>query len=140
MVHHMAKLQQLLVQMVIGTMAFGGVACLCPALADAAVVSSPAHSHHSQHVTLSTDGTASQVDCGHEDCEAGCERESAVASKVFGGASGKSLSQLDYTSISPPAIPIIAPSPGEVASTSSAGLRIPLPQETPVQRFDRLLD
>ena len=140
MVHYMAKLQQLLVQMVIGTMAFGGVACLCPASADATVASSPVLSHHSQHVTPSTDGTTSQVDCGHEDCEAGCERDSALASKVSGVASGKTLFQLDYTSILPPATLIIAPARGKVVSTSSSRLRIPVPQQTPIQRFDRLLD
>lgn len=140
MVHHMAKLQQLLVQMVIGTMAFGGVACLCPAWADATVVSSPVLSHHSQHVTPSTDGTTSQVDCGHEDCETGCERDSAVASNVSGVVSGKTLFQLDYTSILPPEIPTIAPARGEAVSTSSSRLRISLPLQTPVHRFDRLLD
>ncbi len=140
----MAKLQQLLLQLVIGTMAFGGVACLCQAATVAQAAPADGHAHH-QHGTVLPDGTTQQPDCGHEDCETDCERgsavaSSAVASKGSGSPVGKTVLQLDDVAIPPRGFFVFAPPPVQVVSTSSYRLRVPLPQKTPVQRCDRLLD
>ena len=136
---HMFDVRQLVVQVAIGAMGLGGVACFCPAAAEAHVTSAMADAHHHRGSTPA-DGAANQADCGHEDCEAGCERGSAVAFKGSGGPGGKPAFQLDHAGVLPPDLPALAPASGAVVSPDSARLRIPLPQETPVQRFDRLLD
>ena len=135
----MLSLQQLLVQLVIGTMAFGGVACLCPVAAEATAAPSAVHSHH-QHDSPSADGGTQQADCGHDDCEEACERSVAVASKVPGGTSGKTPFQPDHTGILPQGIPVLAPAVHDVVQISAPRQRIALAQESPVQRYDRLLD
>lgn len=135
----MSSLQQLLLQLVIGTMAIGGVACLCPVAAEATAAPSAIHSHH-QHSSSSADGVTQQADCGHADCEETCERSIAVASKVPGGTSGKIPFQPDHTGILPPGISVLSPSVRKFVQISAPRQRISLPQESPVQRYDRLLD
>lgn len=135
----MSSLQQLLVQLVIATMAVGGVACLCPVAADATAAPSAVHSHH-QNGSPSADGMTQQADCGHDDCEEGCERSVAVASKVPGGTSGKTTFQPDHIGILPQGMPVLAPAVHDVVQISAPRHRIALAQESPVQRYDRLLD
>ena len=141
MLAHMAKLRQLVVQIVIGTMAIGGVTCLCPAAAEAHVAPAAADAHHHHDRAAVEDGeAANQADCGHEDCEAGCERGSAVSSKESVGAGAKPGFEPHHISIPPAVIPVLAPAAGAVFSLNSLALRTPLRQDTPVRRCDRQLD
>lgn len=134
----MVPLQQLLAKAIIATMAFGGVACLCPSAADAEVAPPEAHGHHGHGAASQDDAQA--ADCGHEDCETGCERTSAVPPDAAGSPSGKVLFQLDDVDMLPAGKFALAPPPDGFIRSGSSPHHARLPQETPVQRFDRLLD
>jgi hypothetical protein len=144
----MSMLRQLAVHTVIAAMAFGGIACLCTAEAAGAPPASKTQSqhHHAQqqnsqnHHGYTSTSVPECGDCGHSDCGPDCDRVSAASSKSSSIAAGKPASQFDDIDELPT---------GEFADL----LRRPevflidpprfcpwLAQDTPVQRFDRLID
>ena len=137
----MPILKHLLTHTVIATIAMSGFACFCPA--GAAAMAAPAAVRAGHAHVASTDNGEKTPDpdrCLHEACRSGCTQVAAASAKSATTAPGKAPPQLDDIELLPPAL-VSRP------ATSRQPDLFPLPsdppwlsQDSPVRRFDRLLD
>jgi hypothetical protein len=139
----MPLLQQLLAQTLILTMAIGGVACFCPADAAGGSAAGAGHEDHGYPVRAHEGSGPEEADatgCGHESCGPDCTRVSAVSAKAKATIAGKTAPSLDDLDVTP-VIPGSLPSASAPFRHFLPPARQPLrPHDSPVRRFDRLLE
>jgi hypothetical protein len=137
----MPILQQLFAHAVIVTMALGGMGCLCPAEAatSRAAVAHAKHEHQGAHAV----DARTRAGCGHEQCGPDCTRASAAAAKskaLKSTAPGKNAPTLDDAAFLPAGVsawPEVSRQRGRSVAPFIVPVRM---QDSPVRRFDRLLD
>lgn len=145
----MPILQQLFAHVVILSMALGGVACLCPV--EAATRATPAtaldhadradheaHGHQGAHA----DGADTGAGCGHEQCGPDCTTVSAAAKSqaLKSTAPGKDAPTFDGAAFLPVGFAAL-PDVSRQRERPVVPFTVPArSQDSPVRRFDRLLD
>lgn len=125
--------QKLFSYLLIAAFAFGAVACPCPAQADSEAGS---HDHHQSQMQ----SPAATEACQHSECVTDCSRISADSSQQDAALPCNGKYQFDdFDAIESETIATSHPA-RSVACTGPPPLRLWLSHDTPVRRFDRLLD
>lgn len=136
-----AILKYLLAHTVIATIAVGSIACLCPA--DAAGMAAPAATH-ARHAHAPDTGSGAEApasaDCVHEACGSDCAQVAAPSAKVSPTVSGKSPAQPDDIEFLVPVMAGWPPAADPPRLTRAPPGPLWLSHDSPVRRFDRLLD
>lgn len=131
----MPNLRKLFSHVVVAVFAVGSVACPCPA--KAASEAAP-HAHHQGQQESSAEVADS---CDHSGCMTDCSRMSADASPQDASLLFRAKLQFDdWHAIPPDTTAWAARSSPLVTWTGPLPRRIWLSHDTPVRRFDRLLD
>lgn len=123
--------QNILFQVLISAVAFGNAACACPALAASEIDS------HTQHQSQTQASTPSES-CQHSACVTNCILVSADSSDQD-AIPCNSKFQVDDLDAAPPEF-IAAHQPERLAARTYPPPYLWVARDTPVRRFDRLLN
>jgi hypothetical protein len=123
--------QKFLVQLLIAAAAFGSVGCPCPALAASEV------SSHAQHQSQTQPHAPSEA-CQHSECVSDCGLISAGSSEEDAITCNGKYGFDDFAAIPPEFI--AAYQPERLAARANPPPHVWVSRDTPVRRFDRLLD
>jgi hypothetical protein len=139
----MPILRQLLAHTLLLTMIVGGVACICPAEAFGMSPDAPVHAVH-RHAADSH-GAAAEGDehsnaCDHESCESDCAAVSATSLKAKVTIPSKPIPSPDDLHVLPMATGLPPSTSVPARQSFPATRQVLLPPDSPVRRFDRLLD
>lgn len=124
-------------------MTVGGMSCLCPAEAAANAPAAAVDADHLHAHGIHGAGGPGDTDtagCGHEGCGPDCSRVSATAAKAKATIPGKETPSADDPGMPPmaPALPASISAP--IRQSASPPRQALLHTDSPVRRFDRLLD
>ena len=139
----MPILRQLLATILTLTITVGGIACLCPAEAFGLSPDDAGQADHGH--AADAHGAAAAADepsngCDHESCESDCVAVSATSVKAKSAILSKPIPSPDDLHVLPMAAGL-PPSASVPVRQSFPATRQPLlPPDSPVRRFDRLLD